>query len=62
MSVGTEKLQQLKNILLTVEQDFVKFYDQGNQAAGTRIRNKMQELKSKAQEIRLEVQEIKNKD
>ena len=33
----------------------------GNQAAGTRVRKGMQDLKNLAQEIRVEVQDIKNK-
>jgi hypothetical protein len=43
-----------------MEADFEKFYDKGNQAAGTRVRKGMQELKNLAQEIRVEVQTIKN--
>ena len=56
-----ERFNQLKQILLESESDFTKFFEQNNQAAGTRVRNKMQELKALAQEIRLEVQEKKNK-
>ncbi len=40
--------------------DFSKFYDKGNKAAGTRVRKGMQELKKMAQEIRVEVQGRKN--
>ncbi|MDQ3339896.1 MAG: histone H1 [Myxococcota bacterium] len=40
--------------------DFQKFYQDGNKAAGTRVRNAMQELKTLAQTIRTEVQAIKN--
>jgi hypothetical protein len=42
-----------------LEDDFVKFYDKGNKAAGTRIRKGMQELKELAQSIRLDVQNRK---
>ena len=45
----------------SLEGDFEKFYDKGNNAAGTRVRKGMQDLKNLAQEIRLEVQDIKNK-
>jgi len=38
-----------------MEQDFRKFFDQGNKAAGTRVRQAMQELKSFAQNVRTEV-------
>jgi len=48
-------------LLSEVEDDFTKFYEQGNQAAGTRVRKAMLDLKNLSQEIRLEVQDIKNK-
>jgi hypothetical protein len=35
--------------------DFEKFYRDGNKAAGTRVRNSMQELKAFAQSVREEV-------
>jgi hypothetical protein len=43
-----------------LEADFEKFYDKGNQAAGTRVRKGMQDLKNLAQTIRTEVQDKKN--
>ncbi len=52
---------QLKNLVMSLEADFDKFYAKDNQAAGTRVRQGMQEMKTLAQEIRLEVQDIKNK-
>ena len=55
-----EKFEQIKNLILGLEDDFDKFYDKSNQAAGTRVRKGMQDLKNIAQEIRLDVQEIKN--
>jgi len=53
------RLQELRDLLLTFEKDFVKFYEKGNKSAGTRVRKHMNELKRKAQEVRKEVQEIK---
>ena len=50
------RLEELKSYLITLEADFVKFYDKGNSSAGTRVRKAMQELKKKANEIRAEVQ------
>jgi hypothetical protein len=35
--------------------DFEKFYRDGNKAAGTRVRNSMQDLKAFAQRVREEV-------
>lgn len=55
-----EQFEELKQLIMGLEDDFSKFYDKENQAAGTRIRKGMQALKTRAQEIRKEVQEIKN--
>lgn len=51
------KLQEHVN---EMEDDFNKFYEKGNKAAGTRIRKGMQDLKKLAQDIRVDVQEQKN--
>ena len=45
---------------MSLEDDFEKFYEKGNQAAGTRVRKGMQELKNMATEIRKSVQDMKN--
>ena len=55
-----ERFGQVKGLVESLEADFDKFYDKGNQAAGTRVRKGMQELKNMAQEIRVEVQAQKN--
>jgi hypothetical protein len=39
--------------------DLEKFND-GNKAAGTRVRKNMQDVKNLAQQVRVEVQEMKN--
>lgn len=54
------RYQQLKDLLASLEADFVKFYDKENAAAGTRVRKGMQDLKNLAQDIRVEIQEKKN--
>lgn len=51
---------KLKDLVMSLEGDFEKFYDKNNSAAGTRVRKGMQELKNMAQQIRSEVQDIKN--
>ncbi|MEP1032586.1 hypothetical protein [Ekhidna sp.] len=56
-----KRFEQLKSMVESLEADFEKFYDKKNNAAGTRVRKGMQEMKNLAQEIRLEVQDIKNK-
>ncbi|GAB5523803.1 MAG: histone H1 [Roseivirga sp.] len=55
------RFDDLRNAVNDLEGDFEKFYDKGNKAAGTRVRQGMQALKNLAQEIRTEVQDIKNK-
>ena len=55
-----DRYQQLQDLLDGVKDDFDKFYDKDNKAAGTRVRKAMQELKNLAQEIRVEVQGKKN--
>ncbi len=55
-----KRFEELKELVMSLEGDFSKFYDKGNQAAGTRVRKGMQEMKNLAQEIRVEVQNMKN--
>ena len=55
-----KRFEQVRDLLMSLEDDFVKFYEKGNQAAGTRVRKGMQDLKNLAQEIRIEIQDIKN--
>ena len=59
---GTEvaRFTELQALVAGMADDFRKFYQDGNKAAGTRVRNSMQELKTLAQTIRTEVQSIKN--
>ncbi len=54
------RFDELKVFVENLEEDFTKFYQKGNKAAGTRVRKGMQELKRKAQDIRVEIQEKKN--
>jgi len=54
------RFNQLRDLVMSLEGDFSKFYDKRNQAAGTRVRKGMQQMKNLAQEIRVEVQSIKN--
>ena len=54
------RFDEIKNLVMSLEGDFEKFYEKGNQAAGTRVRKGMQDLKTLAQGIRSEVQGQKN--
>lgn len=56
-----EKFQKVKELIAAVEADATAFYEKGNKAAGTRVRNAMQQLKVAAGDIRKEVTELKNK-
>ena len=50
---------ELLDLVKNLEKDFDKFYNKENNAAGTRLRHGMQELKNLAQSIRISVQEVK---
>lgn len=54
------RFAQVRDLVMSLESDFEKFYEKGNQAAGTRVRGGLQALKTLAQEIRSEVQSKKN--
>jgi hypothetical protein len=56
------RFAELQALVASLADDFRKFYQDGNKAAGTRVRNGMQDLKNLAQQIRVEVQAIKNGD
>jgi hypothetical protein len=57
---GTNRYEELQRMVAGMASDFEKFYRDGNKAAGTRVRNAMQELKAFAQTVRNEVTAIKN--
>ena len=56
----TTRYAELTRLVASMEQDFHKFFVQGNKAAGTRVRQAMQELKTFAQNVRTEVLAIRN--
>ena len=60
MTTETNRLEQLITLLEETRDDHDKFFNNGNSAAGTRVRKAMQEVKTLAQELRVEVQETKN--
>lgn len=55
-----DQYQKLLDAVEASKEDFVKFYENNNNAAGTRVRGAMQALKALAQEIRTDVQDRKN--
>ena len=60
MSTENNRLEQLISLLEETRDDYDKFYERGNNAAGTRVRKTMQEVKNLAQELRVDVQDTKN--
>lgn len=55
----TNKFNELKTLLESVESDYNKFNEKGNKAAGVRVRKVMQDIKKLAQDIRVEVSQKK---
>lgn len=53
-----QKYEALKQLVANMEADVQKFYN-GNNAAGTRVRKHLQEVKKACQGMRDEVQEIR---
>jgi len=56
-----ELLEQMQEVLNSVQEDATKFYEKGNKAAGTRVRKAMQSIKNLAQDVRTDVS-AKNKE
>ena len=56
----SEIFEQLQDIVNSTQADIDKFYDNGNKAAGTRVRKAMQQVKTLAQDLRKDVQAKKN--
>ena len=53
-------LDQIQEEIVAIQEDAAKFNEKGNKAAGTRLRNAMQQTKVLAQDIRNEVTAKKN--
>jgi hypothetical protein len=54
-----EAFEQLKRLIADVEGDIAKA-EGGNKAAGTRVRQVMQDIKNAAQDIRAKILEIRD--
>lgn len=55
-----DNFTKLKDLVASLEADADKFFNNGNAAAGTRVRKGLQEIKTLAQDIRNEVTAKKN--
>lgn len=56
-----ENYEKLKELIEGLNEDMAKFYEKGNNAAGTRVRVAMQSVKKLAQDIRVDISEKKKK-
>ncbi|MDQ3194456.1 MAG: histone H1 [bacterium] len=56
-----EKFSHLTEILDGMKTDIEKFYDKGQNAAGTRLRKSLNELRKKAADIRKDIQDERSK-
>ncbi|SNS53522.1 hypothetical protein SAMN06295967_1123 [Belliella buryatensis] len=54
------EFNKLKEMVASLEDDFVKFYEKNNNAAGTRARKGLMEIKNLVLEIRKDIQLKKN--
>ena len=55
-----DKYSELYSLVTSLKDDFDKFYDKKNKAAGTRVRKGMQDVSAWAKAVRTEVQSMKN--
>tara|TARA_R110001632_G_scaffold176033_1_gene295728 strand:- start:1686 stop:1859 length:174 start_codon:yes stop_codon:yes gene_type:complete len=55
-----EKFEKLKEIIESMSEDVAKFDEKSNKAAGTRVRQSLQQIKNVAQELRVEISAKKN--
>ncbi len=54
-----EKFANLQGILDGMKTDIEKFYEKGQNAAGTRLRKELNNLRKLAAEIRKDIQEVR---
>ncbi|MCH8277003.1 MAG: histone H1 [Bacteroidetes bacterium] len=54
------RFADLKGFVDGLEDDFNKFYEKGNKAAGTRVRKAMQDIKESAQAVRKKILEVRS--
>ncbi|MHB8205924.1 histone H1 [Mucilaginibacter sp.] len=55
-----KKFKALQDLVAATENDAAAFFEKGNKAAGTRLRNALQQVKVIATDIRKDVTEKKN--
>lgn len=58
--MDSNRFSEFKTLMEGMQDDFEKFYNKGNSAAGTRVRKHLQELAKLCKEVRNHVTEVKN--
>ena len=53
------RLEELKQMVATFEEDYTKFLEKGNKTAGTRARKSLQEIRNFSKDVRMEISEAK---
>ena len=54
-----ETFERMQSLLEQIKPDVHKIFEKGNDSAGARVRQAMQEIKAMAQQLREEVQEVR---
>jgi hypothetical protein len=49
----------LRDLVLSLDKDVMKFYNKNNKAAGIRVRKKLQEIRTTALHLRLDISETR---
>ena len=53
------RLEELKQMVATFEDDYSKFQEKGNKTAGTRARKSLQDIRNFAKDVRMEISDAK---
>ena len=54
-----EIYEYLRDLVLSLDKDVMKFYNKNNKAAGIRVRKKLQEIRTTALHLRLDISETR---
>ena len=53
------RLEELKIMMETFEEDYTKFVEKSNKTAGTRARKTLQDIRNWSKDVRMEISETK---
>jgi len=57
--INMEIYDYLRDLVLSLDKDVMKFYNKNNKAAGIRVRKKLQEIRTTALHLRLDISETR---